>query len=273
MSCVVRFLPIARTADLGRRRRAFSLVELLVSLAVVLFLSSMALTALSSARGSGRKLHTRSLISRIDAIIAAQYASYASRSVEATSDDDRGAKLRAFARGDLPDQWGVVAELASKPESELTAHQRAYVGVWNSLGAQATLVDDQHASAECLFLAVMHGGLVDCLDCNSLHIEVGDADGDGMPEFLDAWNNPIGFVLAPSGLQLPAGSGKAYFSSVLPFAPVVVTSLDAKGGMMRPLIVSAGPDREFGLEADASPSLGSTASRDNLTNFDEEARQ
>lgn len=251
-------------------RRAFSLVEVLVTVAVILALAAMTMGAVSVASGSGKKVRTRATIAKLDSIIMSQYASYAARSVAATSDAARGEALRTLAKGDLPDHWSTVATLAAKAESDLTPHQRAYVAVWKSVDqAQVTA---SNASPECLFLAVMHGGLADCLDCDSLRIEVGDTDNDGMPEFLDAWNRPIGFVHAPSGLRLPFNSDVNYFSSALPFDPVAATSLGAKGGLMRPLIVSAGADGALGIGADASRIPGSNDSRDNLTNFDEEAK-
>lgn len=251
-------------------RRAFSLVEVLVTVAVILTLAAMSMGAVSVASGSGKKVRTRAIIAKLDAIIMAQFESYAGRSVEATSDAARGEALRALARGDLPDHWSTVAALAAKPESELTPHQRAYVAVWKSVDQAQVVVDN--ASPECLFLSVMHGGLADCLDCDALRIEVGDTDNDGMPEFLDAWNRPIGFVHAPSGLRLPFDSTANFFSTALPFDPVVATSPGARGGLMRPLIVSAGTDGALGLGSDASRVPGSTESRDNLTNFDEEAK-
>jgi prepilin-type N-terminal cleavage/methylation domain-containing protein len=270
MSFFERFSLARPTPAHAACRRAFSLVEVLVTVAVILTLASMTMAAVSVANGSGKKVRTRTVIAKIDAIIMAQYESYAGRSVAATSDAARGEALRALAKGDLPDTWSTVAALAAKSESELTPHQRAYVAVWKSVDQAQVVVSN--ASPECLFLAVMHGGLADCLDCDSLRIEVGDTDNDGMPEFLDAWNRPIGFVHAPSGLRLPFNSNANFFSSALPFDPVVATSLGAKGGLMRPLIVSAGTDGALGLGADASQIPGSNESRDNLTNFDEEAK-
>ncbi len=258
----------------GNRRTGFSLTELLVAVSIMLMLATLSAAAVSLAGGNSKKLRTRTLIAKLDSIVVAQYTSYAGRNVDAATEVDRGAALRAIARGDLPDTWGIVSALSGTTPATLTPSQKAYVAVWNSLDDQTKqLVAADHAGAECLFLAVTHGGLADCLDCDSLRIDVGDADGDGMPEFLDAWNRPVGFILEPRKLRLPPGSGTDYFSSALPFDPVVVTTLDARGGMMRPLIMSAGPDGDYGLEADAAPKVGSLASRDNLTNFDEEARQ
>jgi type II secretory pathway pseudopilin PulG len=254
-------------------RTAFSLTEVLVAVAIILALTSLSVAALSAASGSAKRLRTRSLIAKIDSIIAAQYASYAGRNIEATDDADRGAQLRDISRGDLPDSWSVIAGLTAKPQEKLTSHQQAYVALWNSLDSKTRQdVAVKNSGAECLFLAVMRGGLADCLDCRTPHIDVGDDDNDGMPEFHDAWNRPVGFILEPRNLRLPEGSGKNYFSAALPFDPVVATAIDAPGGMMRPLILSAGADGDYGLEADAAPVAGSLACRDNLTNFDEEAR-
>lgn len=269
----------------ARKPGGFTLPELLVTVTIIVTLASLAAAAVSQASGSQKKLKTRSLIAKIDAIVASQYASYAGRNVAAATNTTRGQLLREMAKGDLPDDWSVVQGLAARAaeeartgvavrDSQLTSRQRAYVAIWNSIPEQTRQgVAAEHSGAECLFLAVMHGGLSACLDCDALRIDVGDADGDSMPEFLDSWGNPIGFILQPKNLRLPAGSRENFFSSALPFDPVVATALDAKGGLIRPLIVSAGADGGFGLARDAAPVAGSTEPADNLTNFDEEARQ
>lgn len=252
---------------------------------IIVTLASVAAAAVSQASGSKKKLKTRSLIAKINAIVSSQYESYAGRNVAALQATTRGQQLRDMARRDLPDDWAVVQELADLVAdearngipaggSQLTSRQRAYVAIWNSIPAPARPgITAEHSAAECLFLAVMHGGLSSCLDCDALRIDVGDQDADGMPEFLDDWGNPIGFILQPKNLQLPPGSRTNFFSSALPFDPVAVTALESAGGLVRPLIVSAGSDGAFGLMADGGPAAGSTESFDNLTNFDEEARR
>ena len=259
----------ARGARLG-----FSLTELLVATVIIMALAALATAAMSAAGGNQKKLRTQALIAKLDAIVAAQYESYAGRNVDAASGAARGTVLRGIARGDLPDRWSVVAELATRPTAELTPPQQAYAAVWESLPDQyRQTVGLEHESAECLFVAVMHGGISDCLDCESLHIDVGDTDGDTMPEFLDAWDTPIGFVLEPKKLRLPPDSRTDFFSSSLPFDPVVATTIEAKGGMMRPLVFSAGPDGAAGLLPDAGPAPDSNEHADNLTNFDDEAKR
>jgi prepilin-type N-terminal cleavage/methylation domain-containing protein len=256
----------------GLSRRGFSLTELLVVVAIVLMLTSLAGAAISAASSSQKKFRTKTLISKLDSIVGAQYADYGSRTIGGAAGSDRGTLLRAMAQGDLPDSWAIVSDLATANTADLTPHQRTYVAVWSSIGDQQRVMAT-NAGAECLFMIVMQGGIADCLDCRGLQAEIGDQDGDGMPEFLDAWGTPVGFVLWPSGLRLPADSGTSFFASTLPFEPIVPSVNDAKGGLMRPLVFSAGPDREYGIDAQARPLPGASAHTDNLTNFDEEAKR
>jgi hypothetical protein len=147
-------------------------------------------------------------------------------------------------------------------------------------------------------MIVMQGGIADCIDCGELRTaDRGDKDGDGLFEFWDAWGNPIDFILWPAALQLPAGSGAAFFTTGTRTLQTISSARPAPALGMRPLIYSAGPDGEYGftrgqeaptITAGSSPKgrdcgnpaedptatmgqpEGSVAS-DNLTNLDAEA--
>ena len=127
-----------------------------------------------------------------------------------------------------------------------SARQRGYVATLDALivlnpGASGLVTINQNASAECLFMIVMQGGLADCLTCTVLDsIPKGDVDGDGAPEFLDAWGQPIRYVLWPAGFEQPIGT--KYFDQTAPFDGLPATG--ATGGSMRPLIVSGGPSKQ-----------------------------
>ncbi len=287
--------PLPQGAGLGGAapwRRAFSLVELLVVVSIILVLMALTGAAVSGARSSQKKQATQALIAKLDAVIQQQYASYGGKNVpDATSGDDRAVKLRQIISGDLPDRWVDVQALAGDPK---TAHQRAYKASWDVMNPKPT---PQFAGAECLFMIIMRGGIANCLNCSDLANErIGDKDGDGAFEFWDAWGNPIGFILWPGALELPATSGEKFFSSSPPFSP------NATGRTMRPLIYSAGPDGdgatdsgEFGFKCDFSTGnlaagsncgnpgvapasqlgmpLPSGGASDNVTNFDAEAKR
>jgi prepilin-type N-terminal cleavage/methylation domain-containing protein len=211
-------------------RPAFTLVELLVVVSVILILMGMIGAAVSGARGSQRKQATQALIAKIDGVIQQHLSSYASRVVPgATSAADRLKNLRELARCELPESWNRVKGLASGTAAfAFTTPQRAYVRYEDELKPSPT-----HESAECLFMIVMVGGIADCLDCDSLGAsQKDDTDGDRAPEFLDAWGQPIRFVPGPD---------------------------------FRPLIYSGGPARLVGPPV---MNDGSNVSQGFITNFD-----
>jgi type II secretory pathway pseudopilin PulG len=289
------------------KRRGFTLVELLVVVSIIMVLMGLIAAAVSAARGSQKKQATQALIAKLDAIIAQQYATYNSRTItSATSSAMRASALRQIASGDMPDSWEDIRILGSgttvfiSGTFPISSSQKAYHSIWNELPAdskdasKATYVGKTNGDAECLFMIVMQGGIADCIDCGELKTsDKGDTDSDGAFEFLDAWGNPIRFILWPAQLQLPAGSTGSFFSASPPFLSGV------SGRLMRPLIFSSGPDgssagnQNPSLVTNSAGNLGMGTScgnpssitfasvnpnraespADNLTNFDVEASQ
>ncbi len=278
------------------KRTAFTLIELLVVVATILLLMSLTAVAVSSARSSQRRNQTRVTISKINEVLSSQWRTYPSQSGSP-----------AFIRrnritADLPPNWKDVAYLVANtdfknpnPPSQiefvadrLTRAQKTYISSYRN-GPTPT---PEFGDDECLFLAVMYGGFAGCLDCAGLRVnkDFKDTDGDGWNEFVDAWGNPLSFILWPVGLQKPDGTN--FFNAA--------SSTDTLTFGMRPFVFSAGPDGQYGIEmgqSNGSPgienlsldgncgnpnyslytTLGSPSSArdaaDNLTNFDAEFRR
>ncbi len=291
--------------------RGFSLVELMVVMTIMTLLVGLLGAALAGARTSSKKQQTQLLISKLDAIIRQQFANYASKTAPTPATPPSGMTRAAYRSwyirrnlisADLPDNWTDVNLLASgtsvgfgsSEKFPLTAAQRAYASLYPGISPTPVWGD-----AECLFMIVMQGGIANCIDCGELKTaDRGDKDNDGAFEFWDAWGNPIGLVLWPAGVQLPAGSNVSFYSG----ARQIEDPLPAAGVYpspslgMRPLIYSAGPDGiasigvssgnlDLGLEC-GSPSnatvqalagfLNDSANpgdfrADNITNLDAEA--
>lgn len=78
----------------------------------------------------------------------------------------------------------------------IMASQAAHpVGKGMSLQEYWAYVSRQYESAECLYMILTSG--IDDSSVSTEHFspsDVGDKDSDGMPEFLDAWKNPIEFL-------------------------------------------------------------------------------
>jgi hypothetical protein len=210
-----------------------------------------------------------------------------SNAAAASLPGERGAVLRQLVTADMPDSWTDVRHMKANASRFGSARQRRYVATLDVV--QPT---DQYSSAECLFMIVMQGGLADCLACSALDLTPkGDKDGDGAPEFLDAWGEPIHYVLWPGGFESPLGT--KYFSTSSPFDGGTVAS--APGGTMRPLIFSAGADKMGSTQINAASYLAMAAKcgdpqaapistlggadsatdyrEDNLTNFGAEVKK
>jgi hypothetical protein len=239
--------------------------------------------AVSAARTTSKRQATQLLIEKLDAIIQQQFATYSSRTVVLPGGVPAGFPGAASYRSwylrrnlitaDMPDRWTDVAAIASgttvasgTSTLPLTQPQRTYTAILRGMNASGSLPSDTYAGAECLFMIVMQGGIASCIDCGELKTaDRGDKDNDGAFEFWDAWGNPIGYILWPAGLQLPASTTNGFFSTggralEQAFPPRGVTPSPALG--MRPLIYSAGPDGEYGFNraSEASNLLASTGS-------------
>ena len=299
---------------LSPSRPAFTLTELLISVAIILILVAMVASAVSAARTSAKVNATRATIDKLNAILMTQLATYDYRSVDQSTLDgitDIGEIKNTSARrgwyirrtmitGDMPDRWNDVAYIATYSKIFSSPTQQTYRSIWTSGTAAGKTPTAQFEGAECLFMIVMRGGIADCLDCGSLRTsEVGDVDSDGMPEFLDAWGQPIDYILWCPAIDLPGQSGNKFFSGArAPDDPFPATGTPTTPTLrLRPLIYSAGPDGQYSVErkpgsstldvgtkpvgrdcgnwsVDPTLSCGITSagSADNITNLDAEAK-
>ena len=257
-------------------RAAFTLVELLVVISIILVLMGLIGSAVSAARGSQRVQATQALITKLDRVVQQHYSSYASRVVAGgTSAADRATKLRLLATHELPDNWASVEAITTNTAGvPRTPPQSANAGVFQAIRSlNSSWPTPEFADAECLFMIVMMGGVADCLDCDALATsQKGDTDNDGAFEFLDAWGQPIRYVLWPVDLKLPPTDVGFFFEEIAPFTTGTSTRDPApKGGTMRPLIFSGGPQQPF-LPPVISKS-GTHVRAGAITNFDAEARK
>ncbi len=111
----------------------------------------------------------------------------------------------------------------------------------------------QYQQSECLYLILsqMREGDFSALEFISEN-ELGDLDGDGMPEILDAWGEPIRWMRWAPGFLSPL-QDPINRKGIDDFDPAQVDSRYGDSDptndpyALRPLIISAGPDREFDI--------------------------
>jgi prepilin-type N-terminal cleavage/methylation domain-containing protein len=209
------------------RRRGITLVELLITMAIMAILAAAIMGAASAAMESARRSRTQSIVTKIGGLINERMASYETRrvalspaaasavdSVAATAQtpaemlmlrgqvlaDMRLLASRELMKFEMPDRWSDITDvnlfIAAPPTSTQTMRRRL-----TQFSANATpekLV--QFQGAECLFQTVM----LNTADGEARTLfsdqDIGDVDGDGAQEFIDGWGRPISWLRWPAGM-------------------------------------------------------------------------
>jgi prepilin-type N-terminal cleavage/methylation domain-containing protein len=260
----------------GGRRSGFTLVELMISIMILGILTTLILSAMSSAMEAAREDRTEAQIRKLHELIMQRWESYELRRVPSriafnatnrTPDamaKHRVDRIRELMRMEMPDRLTDIISPSADANFQPKWWKR-YVQMTSLASASAT--DLEYQSAECLYMIIstMEDGERNALEFFTAR-EIGDKDGDGLKEIWDAWGTPIEFLRwAPgysSKIQPTDVDLQQKTVTQLPEDPFDVRgvydhlrrsdSLYAAGVTyaLTPLIISAGPDRKLDIVTD-----------------------
>lgn len=190
-----------------RSNRGFTLVELIVVMSIMSIIAVMLMFALSAARENAREAKTRAMVTKISELILDRWARYETRRVSLRegadeSGDKREAALRRLKglrdlmRMEFPQSWkDVTTEPISGVERSAASasYKRRYERIRRTSKNKADIKTYQNA--ECLYMILTTAmGEHSSAREHFQDSEIGDADGDELPEFIDAWGKPILFL-------------------------------------------------------------------------------
>jgi prepilin-type N-terminal cleavage/methylation domain-containing protein len=220
-------------------RRAFTLVELLVTIAIIAILAGIGLSALYASGESAKAARSQRTVSLLHnaimdewegfrtrriAIRKGAYYDAATKTEKPLSETDAAFQLRRLGavwqmmRMELPDRYEDLTFTPTIPES---AKRKAYIrridAALVALNAQraaakptpqpaltatehADLMEQTHESSECLYLIITVGLPPETRSTFKAR-DAADTDGDGMLEVLDGWGRPIHWMRWAPGFE------------------------------------------------------------------------
>ncbi|HPP53717.1 MAG TPA: type II secretion system protein [Thermoguttaceae bacterium] len=236
------------------RRRAFTLTELLVTVTILGILAGLIFTAINTARQKARIARTKATIAKLHTIVMERYETYSRRRVSIntsgmTPNQARLTRLRAIRdlmRMEMPECPVDVTEGPKVTGLARPALSQAYLVKYNAAPPTPT-----YNVAEIFYMWITMSNPE--ARAQFADNEIGDTDGDGWPEFLDAWGNPIMFLRWAPGF-LPANGADTQLQTGDPVNdhdPLDSSKVETGAWRMVPLIYSAGPDGIYDLELKA----------------------
>jgi prepilin-type N-terminal cleavage/methylation domain-containing protein len=264
-------------------RRGFTLIELLVVITIISILAALTVRVVVAFISEGREAATKATISKINRLVEMRMQAFYRR--YGRTDATTQTRLRNTA------EFSALRTLSVNDNVKLILTRKLLfmkhfpqtreeidAALQPELANKRTQADNAEILYDFLVRSAVLGETPVANDAFNAN-EVADPDGDGFPEFVDAWGRPIRFYRWPTRLFRPDGPGTGpdvkyaqmlfstypsnndlkrdpddpmglvgrAFSNFESGAGIVGTGFHTPQTFHTPLVISAGRDAEFGM--------------------------
>jgi type II secretory pathway pseudopilin PulG len=195
------------------RQRGFTLVEILVTIGIIILMVALLAASFGGMFGTARAKATRGTIEKVNSLINDR--------MENINLSMENGELRKLVVGKVDLQTPLPQKYATEELAAIAvrkqAYKRAFPQSWAEISptpayAASNTVDAAADSSEVLYYVLTQAPLYGASSVGTdsfVANEVKDTDGDGLLEFVDAWERPLRFYRWPTRLVRPEGAGNA----------------------------------------------------------------
>lgn len=208
------------------KRDGFTVIELLMSISIITILATLAIAVLRGAEDDAREARTATVVGNIRAVIQRRMEAYETRTMPFRFEhigvtdisemrEIRKRVLAEWFRSEMPTSFAQLEQFPSavslgsgdpevaaaaqrlllRPPAMVSRLRRAmFFSAPNAAGVATHANDVTFEDAECLYAILYNSWDGDLRGTHFLTAsEIGDTDGDGLPEVLDGWGDPLVF--------------------------------------------------------------------------------
>jgi prepilin-type N-terminal cleavage/methylation domain-containing protein len=189
-------------------RKGFSLVEVLVVMGIIAFLTAAIVVVLPRVANASKVAATRATIKKVDELLNDRINGF--RRYIQTQDQQAGTGIPSYVDLGLVQQLGGLPAL---PAAKLVGMKQLFRAKFPQSYAELNPPPSPSAghktsteSAACLYIILTQMAIFDTEPPSATDLrglEVADTDGDGLLEIVDAWGQPLRFYRWPTRLIRP----------------------------------------------------------------------